>query len=1149
MSLGVVGTTTGATGADVTGDANDTSAASPVQQTPLVSGTNSLTDANTTFAGADANDTFGSALAHGDLNGDGVEDVVVGAPENDSAAGNNSGAVYVFYGPVEEGDIDAESANVTLHGVEAGDRAGYAVAAGDVDDDGTDDLVVGAPLEDTNGQSAGTTYVVDGGSGLPENASLSTADHVLRGEAEGDRAGWSVAAVNRPGGDDVLVGAPGSNASASNAGAAYVVSDADPGVDSLANATAILTGEGEGDSAGWVVAEAGDFDGDGSQDVLVSAPRNNSTAPDAGATYLLTENVTGTVSLADAHLKLRGEAARGRAGWDAAEAGDVNNDSYDDLVVGAPFAETEDSETNAGIAYVVYGGEDDAGTVNLSDAGATLVGSGEDDYAGYSVSSAGSGDVTCDNYADVLVGAPGNNSSAVDAGAVYVVAGSEFPATERNLSTADATLVGEGEGDRAGTAVSDAMDVTGDGDKDVLVGAPLNNSSAVDAGAAYLIAGDCPEPEPEPEPEDVIVTKECVDEQGEVTVTNPNDERVTFTIEGTEYELAANGNSGDSITIDDLDDGDYDWSATTEDGEHVGGGVLTVDCDEPEPENVIVTKDCDNEQGEVTVTNPNDERVTFTIEGDSYTLAADGNSGDSITIDDLDDGDYDWSATTEDGEHVGGGVLTVDCDEPEPEDLIITKECVDEQGEVTITNPNDERVTFTIEGTEYELAANGNSGDSVTLDDLDDGDYDWSATTEDGEHVGGGVLTVDCDEPEPEDVIVTLDCDDEQGELTVVNPNDEHVTFTIEGDSYTLAANGNSGDTLVLDNLNDGNYDWSATTEDGEHVGGGTLTVDCDEPDDVIVDKDCDDEQGEVTITNPNDQKVTFTIEGTEYELAANGNDGDSITLDDLNDGNYDWDAETEDGEHVGGGVLTVDCDEPEPEDLIIKKDCDDEQGGLIVTNPNDERVNFTIDGKTYTLAADGNSGDVVTISDLDDDDYQWNATTVEDNEHIDDGLITVDCDEEEEPDPVTIETKCSGEFDGQLIVVNPNDEPVTFTVGSNSYTLEANGSTDDSEIISFLDDGDYTVETIADGEVIDSQTVEIDCEEPRGPTDTPVVSEDCEQLTLTNPSDSPEAVDFRIRNDSGSSTVDNVAPGESVTIDVSADDYTVDARYVTQDS
>lgn len=124
-----------------------------------------------------------------------------------------------------------------------------------------------------------------------------------------------------------------------------------------------------------------------------------------------------------------------------------------------------------------------------------------------------------------------------------------------NLSNATGVLTGEGPSDRAGWS----LDGIGDHSGDFVVGAPNNGCTAADAGAAYLLAGDCPDPKPtptetpEPTLEELEISKECVDEDGEVTVTNPNDVGVTLTFEGEEYHLAPSGEAGDSVTVDDLD--------------------------------------------------------------------------------------------------------------------------------------------------------------------------------------------------------------------------------------------------------------------------------------------------------------------------------------------------------------------------------------------------------------------------------------------------------------------------------------------------------------------------------------------------------------------------------------------------------------------
>ena len=482
-----------------------------------LSGRINLTNANTTVRGANESDRLGTAVAEvGDLNGDGVADVAIGAPRNDTG-GFNAGAVYVFYGPVAPGDVNASDANVTLYSAAPNSRAGAALGGADVDGDAESELLVGAPRGDQAAFDAGAVYVVDFDEDTPANASLADATRKFLGTGQLDRAGTSVAGVGNmtdetP--DRVLVGAPGNDSTGTNAGAAYLlanVTDSTTRNRSLATANATFTGVSSGDRAGAAVSTAGDFDGDGDHDLLVGAPRNNSTAVDAGAVYVLTaETFAANQSLATARVTLAGDHAGDRAGFAVSSAGDVNNDTYGDVVVGAPF---NDSNGNAsGVAYVVQGSATADGTTNLSEAGVALRGNAAFDRAGWSVAAGGSGDVTCDAYADVLVGAPGNDSAAPNAGAAYLVTGGETFEGDRNLSTAEATAVGVGEDDNAGYAVSGLGDVTGDRTKDVVVGAPLNDSATGNnTGAAYVLNGTCVPSERAPDPTGEIVDVTCTD--------------------------------------------------------------------------------------------------------------------------------------------------------------------------------------------------------------------------------------------------------------------------------------------------------------------------------------------------------------------------------------------------------------------------------------------------------------------------------------------------------------------------------------------------------------------------------------------------------------------------------------------------------------
>ncbi len=194
--------------------------------------------------------------------------------------------------------------------------------------------------------------------------------------------------------------------------------DAGPwGTMSLVDADAKFIGEEEDDRAGVPVTAAGDVNGDGYGDLLLGAYGQDSGGAYAGAAYLILGPVSGTVDLADSDAKFVGEEDEDLAGASISSAGDINEDGYDDIVVGAMGHETDD--TFDGTAYLLLGPV--TGTVDLANADAKYVGEEEDDRAGWSVSTAG--DVDGDGYVDMLVGAEGHDAGGPFAGAAYLLLG------------------------------------------------------------------------------------------------------------------------------------------------------------------------------------------------------------------------------------------------------------------------------------------------------------------------------------------------------------------------------------------------------------------------------------------------------------------------------------------------------------------------------------------------------------------------------------------------------------------------------------------------------------------------------------------------------------------------------------------------------
>jgi hypothetical protein len=407
--------------------------------------------------GEAASDFFGFSVASaGDVNGDGYADVIVCAMYHDGP-GNNAGEAYVYHGSAS-GLSATPDWNAT--GEAAYDYFGYSVAsAGDVNGDGYADVVVGAHGNDGG---AGQVYVYHGSaSGLS-----TTPDWNATGEAS-DYFGWSVASAGDVNGDgyaDVVVGA------INNAGEAYVYHGSASGL----SATPDWSDQGEAasDNFGFSVASAGDVNGDGYADVVVSAMYNDDAGSNAGEAYVYHGSASGLSTTPD--WSDQGEAVSDEFGVSVASAGDVNGDGYADVIVGTRL--NDDAGTSAGQAYVY------SFAVTLVPAFETWSDQGEaaSNYFGHSVASAG--DVNGDGYSDVIVGANQNDDAGSAAGEAYVYHGSASGLS----TTPDWSDQGEAAGDYFGWSVASAGDVNGDGYADVIVGAYRNASFT---GKAYVYHG------------------------------------------------------------------------------------------------------------------------------------------------------------------------------------------------------------------------------------------------------------------------------------------------------------------------------------------------------------------------------------------------------------------------------------------------------------------------------------------------------------------------------------------------------------------------------------------------------------------------------------------------------------------------------------
>ena len=435
---------------------------------------------------AAANVAGWSVASAGDVDADGYDDLLVSAHWNNDG-GSKAGKIYLLLGASLGGasTLDLSTADYAFVGENPADMAGISVAsAGDVDDDGRDDLLFGAPSNADGGTGAGKAYLVLGASlGATSTIDLATADYAFVGESTNDAAGTSVASAGDVDGDDLddlLIGA--SLAGSSSQGKAYLVLGASlGGVSSIDLSTADyhFTGIAAGDSAGGAVASAGDVDGDGLDDVLIGARQADTQAGlDVGHAYVVlgaSLGATAAMDLGAADFVLTGVAAGDAAGVSVAGIRDVDIDGLDDIIVGALSSDAVGS--GAGAAYVVLGKSLTTPLIELSTADYTFVGEANGDNAGVSV--AGAGDVDGDAIPDILIGAN-------DAG--YLILASSLGAVDTiDLAAADYAFTAENTNDYAGNSVASAGDSDGDGLADLLIGAWGNSENGSQAGKAYLL--------------------------------------------------------------------------------------------------------------------------------------------------------------------------------------------------------------------------------------------------------------------------------------------------------------------------------------------------------------------------------------------------------------------------------------------------------------------------------------------------------------------------------------------------------------------------------------------------------------------------------------------------------------------------------------
>ncbi|MGB0852869.1 MAG: beta strand repeat-containing protein [Pikeienuella sp.] len=459
--------------------------------------------------GIAAGDQAGVSVAHaGDVNGDGLDDIIVGAYLRATANGASSGQSYVIFGKadgavVNLSDIDADIGvgGFAIDGATGTPRSGYSVSgAGDINGDGLDDLLISSYQAAPNGANSGQAFVIFG---KPADTNRVDTETLAAGEgfeingiAAQDFAGLSVSTisdVNGDGFDDLIVSSPFADVGGgTDEGRVHVVfgkaDDAAVELSAVVPAAGLgfeIIGATSGERIGSKVSNAGDFNNDGIEDIILGSQSFDGGGGAEGRAYLVFGkaddaqiDVATIAAGAGGGIAIDAAAVGDNVGVSVSNAGDFNGDGIDDIIIGASGVDTNGAD--AGAAYIIFGRVGGALTpIDLSTLGAAdglvINGAEAGDNIGKSVSSAG--DVNGDGFEDVIIGGNGIDDAAVNSGGAFVVFGTASTATIE-LSAIEGGAAGgfaiegvDGGDFTGGNDIAGGGDINGDGFDDLIVSA------------------------------------------------------------------------------------------------------------------------------------------------------------------------------------------------------------------------------------------------------------------------------------------------------------------------------------------------------------------------------------------------------------------------------------------------------------------------------------------------------------------------------------------------------------------------------------------------------------------------------------------------------------------------------------------------------
>ncbi len=478
-----------------------------------------LSTADYMYTGQEESDGSGYFVSPaGDVDGDGLGDILIGAPLWAGHPSTETGMIYLILGKTIAAygssflSISLADADYIFEGDQYSEGLGYqGASAGDVNGDGYDDFVLGASCNDVVEECEPSTYLVLGRAdfGSSKNISLSNTGVLFYNDLE-TLASFTYATgagdINADGYTDLIITVPYAyslDGAEEAVGRVYLLfGSADIESESglyLSEMDLAFVGEHGDDGIYMAAAGAGDTNGDGYDDILIGSKYNDAAGYSAGQTYLILGREAGDFesfyfSLADADEKFLGEDEYEFSGYAVAGSGDVNGDGLSDFVVGAPHHGRYDRN---GMTYLIFGSNSfGSGTArSLATADYGFTGDAYYEYSGWAL--AGLGDVDADGLSDFAIGAPyahlASDGTYEMSGHTYVVnaamlASHDLHETINLYYDASALFWGEHYMDLSGSSVSSAGDVNGDGYPDLLIGAYQSEGGGLEySGKTYLV--------------------------------------------------------------------------------------------------------------------------------------------------------------------------------------------------------------------------------------------------------------------------------------------------------------------------------------------------------------------------------------------------------------------------------------------------------------------------------------------------------------------------------------------------------------------------------------------------------------------------------------------------------------------------------------